>query len=360
MGQAETGMKFMGGQFGSGQNEVWSQRGAGPAFHSVPAEDDTQPLRRVNVNAQRGTFERGWTWLLSHPVWTGIGAIAGVLAVIAAFVVPMMSKDDSSPQSSSAELGDCSASGINISIDCSQVLNLPKPASVAEIGLDVSWEGYVVWLFDGPVSDLPKPPDYPTDHKGGHCADWGESFLSSSGFYGVGPAILLSATSGQFDQVAITGIKVNVIETKPIPVQGPARTFVECEHGAGLNPGYEVKTDTRNGETTVVANGGGEGGGGEGSNGTDQPVSMPPASISVRDSADSVEIRIWGDPTKVYEGQVEVTAKVNGEPKTLILGSADRPLRWVGFDPSAGDAPPEQGENVVDWDVDSQAWVKTR
>lgn len=131
------------------------------------------PTGPIHLKPPRGPLKRGWAWLLSHPLWTGVSAIAAVVAVVVAFVVPMIFDNDvAAVPAPEIDVSDCSANGNNISIDCSQVINLPKPASIADVGLEVSWEGYVQWFFDGPLSDLPTPPPYPADHKMSHCADW--------------------------------------------------------------------------------------------------------------------------------------------------------------------------------------------
>ena len=297
--------------------------------------------------AQPKPAKRTWSWLLAHPGWAGIGGLVGIVALVLASIQFI---GDTGPAPAATNMGDCSANGTNIDIDCSQIVNLPKPQSIAELGLDVTWEGYTTWYFDGPVDEIPTPPDYPSEKKNGHCADWGEYLSSDAKFFAMGPAVLLTASSGIFDQIAITNVQTNVFDHREISSSPTERSFVECKHGAGLNAGYVVNVDTRTNETVVIPGAVDPGG---------SKTAMPPASIVVANSYDSVLIQILGNPDNLYEGQIEVTATVNGKERIVRLGSPATPIRWVGRDQNS-DPPPTPSDDVVDWDLDTRSWVPTR
>ncbi|MGY1984300.1 hypothetical protein [Nocardia gipuzkoensis] len=265
-----------------------------------------------------------------------------------------------SPWNSVPNLGElpstnCNASGNsisegNITIDCSQ--KLPEPMTLADVKLRGGWTGDGPFYFQG--ENLPTPPPYLPRDRSSHCHTWADWIETSPDFFTTDPTVVLGAVAGLLDQVAIAGVVVKVFSVEEF--QNNGLPLVQCEHGAGGVPGYTVNVDTEANKSTVKFNPTSE------SPGLKGEFPLPPASINVKQGFyEFTEINIYGDPRKIYTGQILVTTVLNGVEKSVPIGTVDRPLRWVGRDrPKEPVLNPGPYPSMVDWDIYTNSWRSTR
>jgi hypothetical protein len=75
---------------------------------------------------------------------------------------------------------------------------------------------------------------------------------------------------------------------------------------------------------------------------------MPPASVSLGEPGYlAVDVVGKSAPGYLYEGQVVIDAIVNGEDRSVVKGTTEKPFRWYGE--TATEAP-----GFYDWDFQSR------
>ncbi|GAB3207990.1 hypothetical protein GCM10027262_23260 [Nocardia tengchongensis] len=234
-----------------------------------------------------------------------------------------------------------------MSLDCST--KLPKPATLADVRLDGGWNIYSGWYYSEGLP--PTPPPYSPNDKFSHCHTWSDWLTTNPNFYTTYPSTYLRAVAGLADQVAITAVEVKLFTAKNFePNTG---SFVQCLHGAGGLPGYIVHVDTLTSKVSLelfpVP--------GKPQNKGESP--MPPASINVKPGDyETTEIIIEGDGSKLYTGELIVTAILNGVERRIEIGSPEVPLRWMGRDRNAANSPATttNRQHSLDWDLDANSW----
>src|SRR5277367_4454482 len=109
--------------------------------------------------AQQGAMRRSVGWVLSNPIWAGIGAVATILALVVAIM--QLTKSDVQP--SETKVSDCSANGAggaNVKVDCSHTVNQAAPNPLSNdpraqiVQLTGSWSeaGFVAAITDRDTS----------------------------------------------------------------------------------------------------------------------------------------------------------------------------------------------------------------
>jgi hypothetical protein len=292
----------------------------------------------------------------------GIGAIASVLAAIAAFVVVPAScrGPQESPATTPSSIVTSGAAG-NVAVDnggdCNIVVVQGQAADVqancapAARNIATGNYGSPRWLFEGSPEQLTTPPDYVVEDSGYHCGRWQE-WLDRNRLY----AGLLSASiyleAGQGDLVSIKNLEVRVTGRRPVG----RLTEVTCAHTGDSDTGHYALVSTTGRTTHIYAR--------------EDPAheladlgSMPPTLVYVRgNKASLLSINIDSQPGYLYEGFVVATVVKNGTESTLTIGSVARPLRWAGaalktpFHLVARTPATEVG--LYGWSVAEHAWIK--
>lgn len=274
--------------------------------------------------------------VLQHPWMTGIGAIAAVLA-IAFMVWPIDGQADNSKKVVDSTGGDCSAIGQAAQAIC---VNPPQPEAKAEriIGdVAVSRAPSDVYLFDGPPDRLPIPPDLPPCQDP-DCKDSWMSWLGkTSDTYAVYPKLYVGLVSGRNDQVSLISITPRIFQRDPLKkpftlISTPwESTLMEIQ-------GSWIDVNVTTGKTWL------------------EHSQMPPAAlVSSGAGYESAKITISSRPKLLYKGQLQVTALINGEERTIDIGSRAHPLQWIREVPSKA-----SGYSYRYWDEDADAWIVGR
>jgi hypothetical protein len=253
--------------------------------------------------------------------------------------------------------GDCVAIGHGNEQDCT-IINLP--ARVESFGgLSVEWGmggGQSVVYFDGPIEDVPKPPDYPMGedpewnpedgiHPGpvNHCDLWEEWFQDTPEVYRIDPIVNVGLQGGLTESVAIKSVSAQVLD-RPNPAD--EGVILTCAYGAGGDYGAVIDVDTETGITTLRENAD-----------TENEVSgpMPPGSFSLNDEEGSQSLSALinlNSPRYLYSGIMTIDGQVNSETPYIHIGTPSEPIRWVGdagFEEYMGAA--------YGWNVETQEWV---
>lgn len=201
------------------------------------------------------------------------------------------------------------------------------------------------WYFDGPKSELPEPPRYGTEDLWNHCGPWTKWMSERNDLYALSDyRVMMRAVSGEGEQVEITGIDVKILNTRKMRRQP---TLITCAHGGNGVFGYNAVHDLMTRRTTLTyAEYGGA---------ASEPVSMPPASITLTDNEyESTVVSTRGRELSLYSGFVIVDAIVNGDQTQFQYGSREQPLRW-GAAPELASG--DTNVPVLDWDRNLGAWT---
>jgi hypothetical protein len=269
--------------------------------------------------------------VLSHPIWTGVAAIATVLTVVLAIVqLRAMASQDGSIA------GDCNAQGSDNTVNCAQ--NLPK--QIGDVRLEADYSN-AVWAFDGPPSALPQAPDYKAHETRFHCSVWG-NWLWENNFYSVSPGGNIYAVSGETDQVAI--VDYNALVYSKTAIDQRRLTHIACNHGGGDTAGYFLDYDTNTRQSLITENIEGA-----------SPRPMPPASINLTGPEYyGIALRVKSSSDYLYTGQLIVTVVINGKREQLAIGSSEHPYRWLGGEIDDMQVP----DTLWDWNPVTHRWVQ--
>ncbi|WP_459800213.1 hypothetical protein [Herbidospora sp. RD11066] len=280
---------------------------------------------------------------LGRPWWQGVAAIVGVLSVGVTVAVAILQDDPPQPitvQNNviSGDGNKCNAQGIGATANCTVL-----PTTPARLGdVSIAWPYASYYLFAGPVSALPTPPPFGPDDLSGHCDVWADWLAAQPRVYGINPAIEVGMTSGEAEVVAITSIEPKVFNRKPLPKDS---TIFRCQFGSGGDAGFRAAVDTRSLKTEVHEFN------------QDLRFSIPPGSLKLsgQESA-SGQIVLASEPYFLYEGSLVITAKINGVPEEIVLGSIERPIRWVRSEPDSPNRP-WRTEDEYRWNSSSNKWA---
>jgi hypothetical protein len=108
-------------------DSVWSRQASEnlsvPPTHLSPHPGASPPHGSFGVPTlpppdppKQGVLKRGWRVAMAHPWWSGVGALGTVIGIVVAIVIAVA---DSPPTTQQNVADRCSASGSNISINCS-------------------------------------------------------------------------------------------------------------------------------------------------------------------------------------------------------------------------------------------------
>lgn len=215
-----------------------------------------------------------------------------------------------------------------------------QPESIGAVNFAID-SRYGTWLFAGPPSELPTPPDYPSSEAYYHCDDWEEWLRETPGIYALAPGGLLSLVSGATDQIAVTNVQAQVFTRDPIPVED--FTLIQCNYQADADVGLTITTDTRTRATTLRDNY-------DLSSGEGSP--MPPATAELNGIDSQVAAVVVNSDSYLYHGTIAADYAINGEQGSVALGNAESPYRWVGGDTSEL----VNATEAWDWDPIEGAW----
>lgn len=273
-----------------------------------------------------------------HPWMTGIGTVVTVIALATAWFFPNGSTNDST--SIGGGVGDCAAVGEGASSDCATTIyHPPATRSIGDVYFE--WGGFATFLYAGESENLPTPPDYPPAEVRGHCDEWEDWLSETVGIYSMAPAVGISLTSGQDEQVVINEVEATVFNKDPLPDDGDY-TIIQCQYGAGYNAGLYIVIDVGTNTTTLV------------DYESPSPMTMPPASVILNGhDYQRVTVSVESSTGYLYAGRIRVNFLVNGKKRSVDLGSAERPFRWVG-----GRPPETPFENRWDWHPKRGQWVE--
>jgi hypothetical protein len=273
------------------------------------------------------------TWL-GRPLWQGVGAIIGLGSLIVTLAIacderanrpPAAGSGSSAPQVQQQINGNCNGQGVDIEINCAA-----SPISRAEVAFYYPYLGGAV--FAGPPAELSTPPEIPAASGRSHCEEWAEWMDNNPRIYRP-LAFTLGMSAGQQDLVVLRGVSVKIFKRTPMV----ATIAIGCGYGGdGVWEGYTVTVDTVRSETILQK---GDAGGGH---------QMPPAAVSLGEPGYlAVDIAGKSAPGFLYEGQVVIDAIVNGENRSIVKGTTDRPFRWYG-------ATARRNPGFYDWDFKSR------
>ncbi|HZB30204.1 MAG TPA: hypothetical protein VE465_08560 [Streptosporangiaceae bacterium] len=290
------------------------------------------------MTSDDGEVGKGSFWTKPH--WQAVGAITGILALLLTFAVYKWQQDDGKEQAPSGprqqvENGNCNVQGSNVDLDC---VNAPTPQSIEK--LDFSWQGGSVFLFNGPASALPKPPDYPASEIRGHCDEWLKWMTGQAAVYATLPGVMMSLQAGSPDILTVNSVSA-MVTRKERPRKD--RVYIKCQYGAGGDAGFYIKVNTTTGTTEVT------------DNTTQKRGVMPPFSIKLQgQDSSSVWIRVNSQSGFLYAGRLSASLIFNGRTFRKVFGFGDNEgvFRWVGGEDFDASIP------AYDWDVAKQKWVR--
>ncbi|NYI95085.1 hypothetical protein HNR12_001362 [Streptomonospora nanhaiensis] len=229
----------------------------------------------------------------------------------------------------------CWADGHHNDIECT-ITGPPDYPIMAGVEMEFTFARF---LFAGPPEKLPTPPEIPPGQELGHCDDWHDWVVRRTDMYVIWPTVLMEMDTGIIDVLKVDDIELTPIRRYEAPEEW---TDIECQFGAGLNPGYWISADTRNNEVTVSDQ-----------DGEFSGMAMPPASITLQEGqSQNAAISFISHSGMLYEGTLSVTAEVNGVEDIAAFGSQEMPIRWVGRDGTETDL---SGDTYT-WDVKEKEW----
>ncbi|MEV4643141.1 hypothetical protein AB0J80_37975 [Actinoplanes sp. NPDC049548] len=277
--------------------------------------------------------------------WQGVGAIAGIAGTIAAVIAisndPEAAADPSRSQQPDQSVSitggqNCVGNGNNNTVICA--------AAAEKIGaVELDAFGPINRVFYAGTPDrLPTPPPYPPGEESMHCDEWREWFDTDPHVYTLGDGFRVNLSGGANDLVVITDVRVKIF--KKTPAQ-PGTTIL-CNLGGGSNAGVALTVDTLSQVTTAVPFDEGE------------EFKIPPGSLQMglNDSGFmSASIAIRSDDGFLYEGQLQISALINGTKKSIEWGSPQRPFRWIS-DPDGRFLKDDGSE--YGWDPEKVQWIQ--
>ena len=214
-----------------------------PYGAAMPPQADWQrqpTFEAFDGPAQPKPAKRTWSWLLAHPGWAGIGGLVGIVALVLASIQFI---GDTGPAPAATNTGDLQRQRHKHRHPTAlRPRTCPSHNPLlTRTRRDMGGATPLGTLRTAPSMSIPTPPDYPSEKKNGTLRRLGRvPFRLMPSFFAMGPAVLLTASSGIFDQIAITNVQTNVFDHREISSSPTERSFVECKHGAGLNAGYVV------------------------------------------------------------------------------------------------------------------------
>jgi hypothetical protein len=278
----------------------------------------------------------------------GLGSVAAIVALVVSSWA-IFSGYESKPTSPTQNQinGNCNAQGEQNNVTCQ---NAPTLRPLGKVTLEMV--PAKSWIFAGSHSELPTPPDYVDNHVLNHCRDWFGWLQRQPKMYAVSPIVHVVLAAGADDLVVVKKAEMQVFRRTPA---SSAATPVNCEYGAGGNPGHAIIVDTVESKTWFISFDGGSG-------------DMPPGSISVH-GLDSTQISVLVQShfRYLYEGMLTVTADVNGKEGNYQLGSPEVPLRWISTSrvvrtPNGVNMPRDGFVDSLgwgyDWNLAQKRWAK--
>jgi hypothetical protein len=278
--------------------------------------------------------------ILGLPLWGGISAIAGILAVVVAIIAIFFTQGDSTQiKNQENHNGGCPIQGDNNFVNCPQ--NVP-PKSLGNIKF--TWaQGAAGFLFKGAPKDLPTPPSYPAEEVRGHCDEWEHWRHTESRVYEVMNQAELAMVGNNSAAVGVRKVQTQVF--KKIPLTKPY-AFVTCSYGAGLDAGFYIENTLKDNTTTLQ----------EASSETRHPMPPATAHLGKRGYVNGL-ILIKSSTDYLYEGKVTITAEVNGTEREYQYGTPKEPLRWLGGGLDRFGAA-NSAAKTYDWDTNLKRWVE--
>lgn len=259
-----------------------------------------------------------------------------MIVSLVVFIVPIwiaVARPDQSAPPSQID-GDCNAQGSDNNVTC-QIA--PTPEARGQVDVTVQGGNYA--LYSGLPSMLPTPPEYPVERVTHHCDEWSDWFGDTPSTYRVNPTMYVGLQTGEADLVVLTRVESKIF--RRIPLSGG--TLIQCLHGGQGVAGYSVTVNTLTGKTTYT--------------GSDDDIvrDMPPGAIEARKlDYQGVMIYIESQENSLYEGSIVVSYTINGKAAQNIIGTAERPLRWIA-DPNL--KLPESHKEIFDWHPTQHRWV---
>jgi hypothetical protein len=194
----------------------------------------------------------------------------------------------------------------------------------------------------GSAKELPTPPDYPQSRLYSHCIDWGSWLSHQSRVYAINPTLFIDMIAGGSDLVVVNSVGVRVINRAALTGN---YVLIDCQYGGGLDAGYQLMVNVATNVTNVL------------NVSTGRRVLMPPASLSLSGrSFQGAQITINSTPGRFYRGEVIVNAIINGQAKSILVGSPAHEFRWLDVneysDPIITHAP------AYDWSLTRHAWIQ--
>ena len=330
-----------------------------------------------------------WGHRLGLSWWQGVGAIVGIvglLATIAGVVVtvvdvsetPASSTRSDQPTAPGPSGGATSPAAVpssapptavipdgrgdtNVcSIDGSEFNNngdvnlqcaAPLPASLAKVSFTLG--SVISALYLRPAAELPKPDTYPGYESGPYCHRWGEWPTTVPDLYLINPTLNIEIEAGANELVVLKDVRFEIFQRTPLGARyrpGDNATLVNCRIGGGSDPGHLIKLNTAKSSVTLSS----------------QPIDgdvgdlgperkMPPASLTSSDlEHGSADLAIQSLDGYLYQGKIQILANLNGQVKTLDIGSRARPLRWMSD--QAGKYHPIDNPCRA-WDPNKRTWI---
>ncbi|WLS43255.1 hypothetical protein Q3V37_17705 [Micromonospora profundi] len=244
-----------------------------------------------------------------------------------------------------------SDSEFNNSGDVNLQCAAPLPASMAKVSFKLG--SIFSALYLKPAAELPRPDAYPGYESGAFCHWWGEWPTTVPDLYLVDPTLNIEIEAGTSELVVLKEVRHEIFQRTPLKSQyrlGDNATLVNCSVGGGSNPGHLIMLDTAKSSVTLASR---PADGDVGELGPE--FMMPPASLSSKDvEYDSADLAIRSLDGYLYEGRIQILASLNGQARTLDIGSRTRPLRWISD--QAGKYHPA-GNPSRAWDSNKRIWI---
>jgi hypothetical protein len=330
------------------------------------------------------------TWWRRELGWQALAAIVGVLSLVATIIGVVVAtadvRDDPASSTRTAppaepgpsggfatspaavpsslapsavtaeDVGDTNVCSINDSEfnnngDVNLQCPAPLPASLAKVSFALGSVFSALYLK--PAAKLPKPDTYPGYESGPYCHWWGEWPTTVPDLYLVDPVLNIEIEAGTSELVVLKEVRFEIFERTPLSARyrlGDNATLVNCSIGGGSNPGHLINLDTSRSSVTLASR---PADGDVGELGPERK--MPPASLTSKDvEYDSADLAIRSLDGYLYEGKIQIRASLNGQARTLDIGSRARPLRWMSD--HAGKYHPGSNPSRA-WDPNKRAWI---
>ncbi|WP_131738562.1 hypothetical protein [Actinomadura roseirufa] len=242
-----------------------------------------------------------------------------------------------SGQAAPAVQGNCNAQGSNNVVTC-QIT--PGGTKVTFGSVDVDFPGARTFLFDGPASRLPRPPDIDPKNPStveDRCIPWKTWLNERPDLYGVSPYVQVELTATTGGVSSVDRAEVQVYAKK----KSTGGVFVTCRYGAGGGgDGFTGIVDSTTDITSVQID--------DEEKNVNESLTMPPQSIVLGGVGRRVgTLQIKSDPAYLYAGQLRVHISTNGKKDVVKIGDPAHPIRWVSATPSGA---------RYGWDAVNKKW----